>query len=95
MKAINESKRQWWQNQTEAAEKYSGSIEEFCRSRQLTVHTFRYWKKKFAKESRTMLPLSSFVAVEVTRSTESAALPLPDPRWLAALIRELQVGGVR
>lgn len=95
MKAINESKRQWWQSQIEAAEKYCGSIEEFCRSRQLTTHTFRYWKKKFARESRAMQPLSSFVAVEVTRSNELANLPLPDPRWLATLIRELQVGGVR
>ena len=95
MKTIDESKRQLWRSHVDGAAKYSGSVEEYCRSRQLTPQSFHYWKTKFAKESRTMMPLSSFIPVEVTRSSPSAAPPLPDPRWLAELIHHLQVGGVR
>ena len=95
MKTINESKRKLWRSHVDGVAKYSGSVEEYCRSRQLAPQSFHYWKAKFAKESRTMTPLSSFIPVEVTRSGPSAALPLPDPHWLAELIHHLQVGGVR
>ena len=95
MQTINESKRHLWRNHIDGAKKYHGSVEEYCRSKQLTPQSFYYWKAKLAKELRAMMPLSSFIPVEVTRGIQSAALPLPDPRWLAELIHHLQVGGVR
>jgi hypothetical protein len=94
LQTTNDSKRQLWRSHVDDAKKYSGSVEEFCRSKQITPQSFHYWKKKFAKESRAIEPLSSFIPVEVTRGIPSAPPTLPDPRWLAKLIHHLQSGGV-
>lgn len=93
MQGTTESKRQMWIGHIEAAKNYSGNMESFCRSKQISKPAFYYWKAKLAKKSRSVV-LSSFVPIEVTRS-HPAAGPLPDPRWLAELIRHLQAGGVR
>ena len=94
MQETTESKRQMWISHIEAAKNYSGNMESFCRSKQISKPAFYYWKAKLAKRSRPAV-LSSFVPIEVTRSHPSAVGPLPDPRWLAELIHHLQAGGVR
>ena len=94
MKSINESKRQIWRSHVEGAKKFSGSVEDYCRSKQITTQSFYYWKSKFTEEAGLSV-LSSFIPIEVTRSVQPTALLLPDPRWLAELIQHLQSGGGR
>ena len=94
MQTTNESKRRTWRSHVEGVKIFSGSVEDYCRSRHITTQSFYYWRSKFSRELRPAV-LSSFVPVEVTRSTAPATPSLPDPRWLAELIYHLQTGGVR
>lgn len=94
MQVTTESKRQMWIIHIEAAKNYSGSLESYCRSKQISRPAFYYWKARLAKKSHPV-ELSSFVPIEVSRGHQSAAAALPDPRWLAELIHHLQGGGVR
>ena len=94
MQTTNESKRRTWRSHVEGVKSFSGSVEDYCRSKQITTQSFYYWRGKFTKESGSAT-VPSFVPVEVTRNHPSAATSLPDPRWLAELIHDLHSHGAR
>jgi hypothetical protein len=75
---------------------------EFARQQGIEVASLRRWRTVFASESETSSG-QSFVEVTVPTATSQARMTLhfgaaslalssmPDPQWLAALMRELAV----
>lgn len=84
------SKRKYWQEQINESGKFKGTQKAFCTARNLSIHTFRYWKKHLQPRHDQRKALASpFVPVQVERlSVEKPALP--DPLWVAELIFHLQ-----
>ena len=94
MKTTQEKQR-YWESHAVAAEKFNGSHESYCRTEGISAPALRYWRNKARTNPRPVrpLPMKAFVPVEVL--CDGPARPsLPDPRWLAELIRALN-GGAR
>lgn len=92
MKVINRSeKEEFWRGHMSKSARFPGSLAAYCRSEGLSIHTFHYWRKRFAKgENRLPRPVSApFVEVEIERSPERR---LPDAAWVAELILHLSRG---
>jgi hypothetical protein len=85
-------KEQFWKAHIAQAKYFQGSISKYCRSHDLQVHTFKYWKHRLTKrtpESRLPVP-SSFIPVKVSPAEQAVFKKnLPDPKWLAEIIFEL------
>lgn len=98
--SIRQEKVRYWRRHIAKAAAYAGSQQSYCRAEEISLHSFQYWKKKFADESRqersvkALLP-SPFMAVEVERTEQVLPLTLPDARWVAELIIHLQQGMCR
>ena len=90
-----QEKQRYWENHAEAAEKFVGSHEAYCRAEGISAPALRYWRIKARGKRRPIRPLPTkpFVPVEVMY--DGPARPkVPDPRWLAELILAL-TGGAR
>ena len=96
MQSIKVAKNQLWQVRLDEARAFPAGVSAYCRSKQISSSKFYYWRDKLLKNpgAKTALPPSRFIPVEVTRASEPQNI-LPDPRWVAELIRHLQMGGVR
>ncbi len=80
-----------WSEEITLFGEYDGSGASFCRSRNLSVVRFQYWKQKLGKLSgKNVGKLSPFISVKVAAKVERSALP--DARWLADLILSLGDG---
>ena len=94
MQVTTVDKNQLWQGHLDDARVFPGGVSGYCRSKQISSSNFYYWRDKLAKKPSAKTTPSPFMQVEVTR-TPAPQNSLPDPRWLAELIRGLLVGGVR
>ena len=86
------SKREYWRQQLIAAERFPGSLREFCKHKGISLNTFQYWRNKFSNESQGQLiqTPNPFVTVAVEQTQVMSSMP--DARWLAELILHLQTG---
>lgn len=96
MQAPNVDKDQVWQRRIDEARAFPGGVTAYCQSKQISSSKFYYWRGKLAKKPnvRSTPAPSRFTQVEVIR-TPAPQNNLPDPRWIAELIRQLQLGGGR
>ena len=97
MKASSQSaKERFWREQLNLIENYPGTTAEFCRSKGLPIYTCHYWRKKIATQQRPMahsaVVQNPFIQVEVQKRAEPVASSLPDPRWLAEFLIQLNRG---
>lgn len=100
MQSKSISKKEYWQQQTIAAEEYSGTLKEFCKHKGISLNTLQYWRHKFNNEAlgkltqtqtqtQTKNP-SPFVAVAFEKAQVLSSLP--DAKWVAEFILHLQAG---
>lgn len=85
-------KEQFWQSHIIQAKDFNGSINKYCQSHGLQVHSFKYWKNRLSKKSlsSTKPAASSFLPVRVLPSEPLISKKsLPDAKWLAEVIFEL------
>jgi hypothetical protein len=76
---------EYWREQIRRAEEFPGTATEFCRRGGLSLAAFYSWPRKFKADAKKKL-VSPFVAVEVMPERASQ---LPDPKWVAEIIRHL------
>jgi hypothetical protein len=89
-----EHDRKIWKKKVEDFEASGLSATEFAKKNEISPYQFHYWKNKFAttskkvqvrsSESRKPMPL-----IKVTTNTAIPSRQLPDPQWLADLIKAL------
>lgn len=103
-KADNEKK---WRDRMSAAAAFSGSIESYCRSEGISASSFYYWRAKLGNSTRAVVSRkgprpAAFVPIEVMGQSMvgawaavGAARALPNPRWVAEVIRYLAMDGER
>lgn len=87
---VNTEKEKLWAAKLALASEFGGTAAEFCRQHNLRENQFSYWRTKLASKSRLPEPIAkAFIPVEVCASPK-AKRSLPDPRWLAELILNLE-----
>jgi hypothetical protein len=88
------SKEQEWRHRVQRAAHRSGTILEFCKAEGISREALRYWQRK-ATPKRALGPASPFARVEVIERVEPSTCrrSVPDPRWVAELIRYLHDQG--
>lgn len=81
-----------WKTHIKQEKYFNGSIKEYCQSQGIQVHSFKYWKHRLAKrESESRSPVPSFIPVNISSPEPTMQKrSLPDPKWVAELIFELQ-----
>ena len=84
----HKDKKKFWKDHVKAASEFSGSDIEYCKSHGLQIRTFSSYKTRFGftKKGKS-LGTSSFVPIALRNSRPH---DLPDPKWLAELIFEIQ-----
>lgn len=85
-----EDRKKFWLDHVKAAAQFSGSDIEYCKINGLHQRTFSAKKTEygFTKKSRKASQ-GSFVPITLKKSKVNS---LPDSKWLAQLILELQKG---
>jgi hypothetical protein len=83
---------EFWREHIRRREASGASEGSYCRANELSRSSMRYWRKRLGVEAvvpkrklRRQAP--AFVAVEVVGAPREARLP--DPRWVAEVIRHL------
>lgn len=92
MQSKSISKREYWRQQSIAAERFSGTLKEFCKHKGISLNTLQYWRHKFSNEAKghqNQTP-NPFVTVAVEQAQVLSSLP--DAKWVAELILHLQTG---
>ena len=88
-------RKEFWKAHVEACAIYSGSISSYCKEHGLGKSQLTYYRQKFSEKKSKFAEVKS---VEVSSPMPPLLAPresianqqkLPDPKWLAALIREL------
>ena len=98
-------RRQKWERIISEQEKSQKSVREFCKSLDLKVSQFWYWRKKVKGPSKTLMVSPSgagFVGVEPSGDPSGRlsrilfpqgmvveTIGLPDPLWVSQLIKHL------
>ncbi len=82
------SRTEYWKNHINKEKIQNLSTLEYCRIEGLKASTFRYWKKKLSDKTVTPGLKSPFVKVSVAKEK----IDLPNPEWVASLIRSLMKG---
>ncbi len=87
-------KEQFWKAHIAQAKYFNGSINQYCESEGIQVHSFKYWKTRLAKKSASRLPVpSAFIPVNISKpDSQSTKKSLPEPKWVAELILHLHEG---
>ena len=86
-----------WQERIRQAQAHSGGFAAYCREVGLAEHRLYYWRKKLGtalpqRRPRPSKPTAAFVPVQLLPDPEpdvTSPFPLPDPKWVAELIRHL------
>ena len=87
---VGKQSKEFWLKHIEAFMHFSGSLAAYCRQNGLVVSRFNYHRSQQLKSK-----FSEVKPVELNssqeRKEEAASYPqrLPDPEWIASLIREL------
>lgn len=86
--------KEFWKAHVDACASYSGSIAAYCQEHGLSKSQMSYYREKFSGPKK----FAEVKAVEGPCAESAASMPnvpvqiqqrLPDPKWVAALIREL------
>ncbi len=94
---MSEAKQNYWKDMIEVWKSSGLSRNEFCRQKNLSLHTLVYWQKKFAGGSKKLKPtkfisLSQPAMLELRLAGE-VVLKIPastDPKWLADFLGQLK-----
>ena len=95
MKVITESRmerQRQWKRRLEEARVYPGGLAEYCQKAGVTLSALNYWRNKFRirPAPSQSVQRAAFVPVQIFAAENRACGPkLPDPKWLADLIRHL------
>lgn len=85
-------KEQFWKSHIHQAKYFNDSISKYCQSQGLQVHSFKYWKHRLGnKTQNSRLPVAAFIPVRISpQELATQKKSLPDAKWIAELIYELQ-----
>jgi hypothetical protein len=91
---------EFWRRHLERQAASGASEWSYCRANGLSRSSMRYWRKRVAVEPAGPERLgrrqgSAFVPVEVMSAPTREERRLPDPRWVAEVIRCLAMGDGR
>lgn len=93
------SRTDFWRSQIEQADKFNGTIKEYCLKNGLNPGTLNAYRKKlgYSKPKRRVQKRLAFsqVQVQVARAVqdpEPSSCTLPDPKWLAAFLKAWKEG---
>ena len=78
-------RKDFWKSHVEAAEKFNGSLTEYCRKHNLNPGTLSAYRHKLGL-SKPRHKNAAFSAVKVT-SENTKTVDLPDPKWLAQFLK--------
>lgn len=87
-----QEERQLWKKRIEDLNTSGLSVTQFAKVHGFSIHQIYYWKTKLTRRRHQSLPLKaepSSPAVKVIRLPEVKSSSLPDPKWVAALIKAL------
>jgi hypothetical protein len=85
----------YWREQVALADTREGSLESYCRTQGVAIHTLRYWKEKFRSQEKKSksLVVPAFIPVEISKGPKAEKTGrLPDARWCADFVRYLFEG---
>jgi hypothetical protein len=87
-----------WRRHVELITQYPGTLKDYCQSNGISISAYHYWRNKLNPRTRTTrraVKQPAFIPVQVIEPRIERIHPeLPDPRWVAELIRCL-AGGSR
>ena len=91
---LGDQKEEFWQRHIDQMLKFKGSQREYAEQNGITLSRLSYYRDKYRKKSKFAKVVAADVAApkpEAKRPVDNASYPqrLPDPKWLAQLIREL------
>lgn len=91
MKSQTKAEREiFWTAQLSESQQRSGTLEEFCRERGLSISTYQNWKRRLTQKKKALpKPPAAFVPIQVEAR---ASKPQIDPQWLAQLVLQLHRG---
>jgi hypothetical protein len=88
-----EEERRIWKNRIDDLKLSGLSVAQYGKSHALSVHQIYYWKSKFSDNqndpSPPPKPKSSSPMIKIVPKTETRSSKLPDPKWVAELIKAL------
>lgn len=86
-----EHDRRLWKKKVEEYKASGLTATDFAKANNISVHQFHYWKDKFGGKSKTSSPQPSKSSplIKVIPSPKLQSKQLPDPQWLADLIKAL------
>ncbi len=86
---VGKQSKEFWLKHIEAFKHFSGSLAAYCRQNGLVVSRFNYHRSQQLKKSKfsEVKP----IARKFPEPKETISYPqrMPDPKWIASLIREL------
>ena len=87
-----QEERQLWKKRIEELNSSGLSVTQYAKIHGHSIHQIYYWKTKLTRRRHQSLPLKSeqeSPAIKVIRLPEKKSSTLPDPKWVAALIKAL------
>lgn len=89
-----DEERQIWKKRISDLTASRMTVAEFGKVHALSVHQIYYWKAKFSDPQADspqlpVKPKSSSPAVKILPNAENKSSKLPDPRWIAELIKAI------
>lgn len=92
MKSYNlkeKSLESFWQEMVAKSKLRSGSIRQFCKENRVAEKAFYEWRNKL-EDLPEESPQDAFIKVQIDSENLHSRYPrLPDPKWVAELLREL------
>ena len=88
-----EVERQIWKKRIADLSVRGLTVAQYGKTHALSVHQIYYWKTKFSENQNESSPApkskSPLPVVKIVPRTETKSSKLPDPRWVAELIKAL------
>jgi hypothetical protein len=86
--------RVFWQAHVDACASYPGSMAAYCKENGLGKSRFIYYRHKFLAEKSKFAEVKARderkpLVTPLARESSAFQQRLPDPKWVATLIREL------
>ena len=84
--------KEFWKAHIDACASYPGSMAAYCEENGLSKPRFTYHRQKYLGEKSKFAEVKAVersVGAPASREPVTSQHKLPDPKWVAALIREL------
>lgn len=87
---VGKQSKEFWLKHIEAFNHFPGSLAAYCRQNGLVVSRFNYHRSQQLKNKFSEVkPVERNSSQEPRKEAPSYPPRLPDPKWIASLIREL------